>query len=224
MPFRFNLSKAIQAAGVLVKTTAHERMSRLRLLKLLYIADRESLALTGRPITGDCVVAMRHGPVLSRVYDCIKGADPAQAEWDRYFKSEQLDLVLREPTPVDDLCRQEIGILQRVAQDRADKNDWEVAEETHGFPEWKNPGETSLPIPFERILAAVGKPRSVLKEAEEHSAIDKLFESYRRANASKTRSRVFRGAKRGARFLGPSPRPALCPRSGSKRAQKNKMR
>jgi hypothetical protein len=35
--------------------------------KLLYLADRESLKKTGRPITGDRVVAMEHGPVLRSV-------------------------------------------------------------------------------------------------------------------------------------------------------------
>lgn len=39
-------------------------MSYLRMLKLLYLADRESLKETGHTITGDRVVAMEHGPVL----------------------------------------------------------------------------------------------------------------------------------------------------------------
>ena len=43
MPYRFNISKAIEAAGVLLREEPSRRMSRIRLLKLLYIADRESL-------------------------------------------------------------------------------------------------------------------------------------------------------------------------------------
>ena len=72
MTFRFSFEKRLQAAGVLLGLDG-DRMERIRLLKLLYIADRELLAETGRTITGDRVVAMDHGPVLSQVYDLIKG-------------------------------------------------------------------------------------------------------------------------------------------------------
>ena len=52
MTFRFDYDKALQAAGVLLSLDG-DRMERIRLLKLLYIADRELLAETGRTITGD---------------------------------------------------------------------------------------------------------------------------------------------------------------------------
>jgi hypothetical protein len=44
-----------------------DRMEYVRLLKLLYIADREMMAEAGAPVTGDRAVAMDHGPVLSHV-------------------------------------------------------------------------------------------------------------------------------------------------------------
>ena len=66
MTFRFDFDKTLQAAGVLLSLDG-DRMEQIRLLELLYIADRELLAETGRTITGDRAVAMRHGPVLSQV-------------------------------------------------------------------------------------------------------------------------------------------------------------
>lgn len=179
MPIKFNPTKTIQAAGVLLRTSPHQRMSRLRLLKLLYIADRENIRLTGQPITGDRVVAMRHGPVLSHTYDSIKGTGPIQAEWDHYFTSEWLDVVLKEPTPNDDLCNHEIELLQKIAAERQDKEDYDLAVETHGFAEWRQPGDTSAPITFEEILDALGKPRQMLQEAAERAAVDGLFERFR---------------------------------------------
>jgi uncharacterized phage-associated protein len=71
--FLFNIEKAIQAVAALLHFHGSKEMSYLRMLKLLYIADRETLKETGRPITGDRIVAMEHGPVLSSVYDLIKG-------------------------------------------------------------------------------------------------------------------------------------------------------
>ncbi|HSZ59207.1 MAG TPA: Panacea domain-containing protein [Tepidisphaeraceae bacterium] len=82
----FDPFKVTQAAAVLLKTEANRSMSRLRLLKLLYIADREALKERARPITGDRPVAMDHGPVLSHTYDLIKGTDFASPTWERYLR------------------------------------------------------------------------------------------------------------------------------------------
>lgn len=43
-------------------------MPKLTLLKLLYIADRESLFNYGYTITGDTMIAMKFGSVLSATY------------------------------------------------------------------------------------------------------------------------------------------------------------
>ena len=63
-------------------------MSYLRLLKLLYIADREWLAETGESITGDRVYAMKQGPVLSTLYDLIKGNGTRAGEWDDFIHTD----------------------------------------------------------------------------------------------------------------------------------------
>ena len=64
MNFRFNFERALQASAYLLRLDG-KRMGYLRLLKLLYIADREWLAETGESITGDRAYAMKYGPVLS---------------------------------------------------------------------------------------------------------------------------------------------------------------
>jgi len=180
MPYRLNISKAIQAAGVLLRETSSHRMTRLRLLKLLYIADRESLKKTGRPITGDRAVAMPHGPVLSELYDCIKGTACHLASWQEFFCSEDLDVCMIKSPATDDLCRYEIETLQRVSADRRDKTEWDIAEETHGFQEWKDPGSTSRPIAFEDILRACGwtdeQIGKIIAETEAEAEVDRLLE------------------------------------------------
>src|SRR5260221_5786815 len=59
--FSFNERKAVQAAGRLVANAGGE-INYLALMKLLYLIDREALIRFGKPITGDKVVAMKHGP------------------------------------------------------------------------------------------------------------------------------------------------------------------
>jgi len=73
MYFHFSTKKIIEAGAVLLGCRSQRRMSYLRLLKLLYMADRESLKETGWPIIGTQPVAMDYGPVHSEVYDLVKG-------------------------------------------------------------------------------------------------------------------------------------------------------
>jgi uncharacterized phage-associated protein len=46
-------------------------MAYIKLIKLLYLADREALLRWGRPITTDRHVSMPKGPVVSQIYDLI---------------------------------------------------------------------------------------------------------------------------------------------------------
>jgi uncharacterized phage-associated protein len=56
---------------------------------MLYIADRISLDRMDQPITGDCAYSMKFGPVLSGVYDLIKGqnVNDALPLWQEYIFS-----------------------------------------------------------------------------------------------------------------------------------------
>ena len=102
---RFDAEKAVQAAGVLLRNEG-KRMSRLRLLKLLIIADRRCLKETGRPILGSKVVAMDNGPLHSDVYDLIKGEHASEPLWSRYIaKAGKQDVVLEDEPPVGRLSR-----------------------------------------------------------------------------------------------------------------------
>ncbi len=180
MSFRWNFKKAIEAAGVLLRMARGKRMRFIRLLKLLYIADRVSIEETGRPITGDRIVAMRQGPVLSRVYDCIKGEYPDQTEWDRFFVTEDpFDIRMKKTPGIGELCRYEVEVLQRVSRDRVLDDDWKVVDETHAFPEWTDPGNTSRPISYRDVLDAVGhgdQADRLLAEARADEVLDELIE------------------------------------------------
>jgi uncharacterized phage-associated protein len=180
MAFRFNLAKAIQAAGVLFRQENRDRIGRLRLVKLLYLADRRSLGETGQPITGDRVVAMEHGPVLSNVYDCTKGSSFRLAQWERFFASEGYEVRQVQKPPVDELCKYEIEVLQQVARESADKDDWQIARETHDLAEWQQNycQGTSTEIPFADILRAVGRggqAEAILAEARRTAELDRIF-------------------------------------------------
>ena len=76
--FAFDEEKAAQAAAYLIRLKGG-RIDYTALLQLLHLADRRALAETGHPITGDRMVALPHGPVLSGVYDLIGQDNPTGA-------------------------------------------------------------------------------------------------------------------------------------------------
>lgn len=181
MNFRFSPKKTIQASAVLLKQHAG-RMSRLRLLKMLVIADREALAATLEPITADRVTAMDHGPVLSQTYNMLKGMSSDSSLWDQYISQEgpQDHRLICDPG-VGSLSRYEIDKLIEICDRFRNKNDYDLANYTHEFQEWqknKPPEGSSRPIPLEDILEALGMTDKVerLKATikEEHE-LDRLF-------------------------------------------------
>ncbi len=176
------IMKVIQAVGVLLRAEPTHRLSRLRLLKYLYIADRESLAARARPITGDHPIAMDHGPVLSTTYDMLRGCDYCSPDWDRYFDADGRDVVGREDPGVGKLTRYEIGKLQEVSRRFVEQDDYAVADYTHAFPEWvKNrpPKGSSRTIPVDDLLDAIGlgpAKQQLLEDLRaEREAMGKLF-------------------------------------------------
>jgi uncharacterized phage-associated protein len=178
--FPFRILKAIQAIGVLLRFDGVKRMNSMRLLKLLYIADRESLRETGRPITGGPVVAMERGPVLEEVYDLILGQHREMPLWTQFFRKERYDLLELAEPDVGQLSKYEIGKLQEIAKTYQDDDEWSLVDITHTFPEWKqnDPGKSSKPIPLSSILEALGQAdviEELSREAQSLAAFDRLL-------------------------------------------------
>jgi len=182
MYFRFGTRKIVEAAATLLRSEACRRMSYLRLLKLLYIADRESLRESGRPIVGTRSVAMDFGPVLSEVLDLVNGQHADEAVWSEFIRKDGYAVALEKDPGVLSLSRHEIARLTKTAEEYRNINDWEIVEQTHAFEEWQKnitPG-TSTTIPLEDIVKAVGRANeleSILQEAEQAVALRRLLGS-----------------------------------------------
>lgn len=66
----FNEDKSLQV--VLYIANKLHRKDFHKIFKILYFADREHLSKYGRLITGDTYIAMKDGPVPSKIYDIFK--------------------------------------------------------------------------------------------------------------------------------------------------------
>ena len=67
-------------------------MNYMRLLKVLYIAERENLAESSTPLTGSTVIAMKQGPVLEDVLHLIRGEHSATDKWAAYIQVDRYHL------------------------------------------------------------------------------------------------------------------------------------
>lgn len=166
----FDALKTVQAAAVLLKRAPRCQMPYLQLLKLLYIADRESLRVTMRPILGGPMVAMKKGPLHSKVYDLIKGNAQSTDVWSRFTSLEEYDVELVNDPGDSELSDEDVELLTEVSEKYGKMTGWQLVDLTHKFPEWiKNypdPSQnTSRRIHIHDILDAVGYQDHGLKKS-----------------------------------------------------------
>lgn len=155
----FSESKAAQAAAFLLKRHGGT-LPVISLIKLLYLADRLALVECGQPITGDRMVAMPHGPVLSCIYDLINlgRRDNETRPWFEYVgerTNNDVSVVSStESANLDALSPYEIRVLEATDLKFGAMHKWALVDYTHTLPEWHDPRGSSVPIAPQRILQA----------------------------------------------------------------------
>ena len=168
MQTRFNQKKAAHAAAVFLRLGG-QKMSYLKLIKLLYLLDRTALERWGRPVTGDRYVSMKLGPVLSNVRDLIVWEQPRNQSdvWHHLIqKVGTYDVELKKAVEPDSLSQRELDLIQEVAKKFGHMGKFQIAEYTHTLPEWKKPGNdnSSSPLEYEDILKGIGKTPEEVSE------------------------------------------------------------
>ena len=84
---QFNERKAAQMASYFLMRRGG-KMSHLKLMKLLYLSDREAMSKFEHPISGDRMVSLPHGPVLSMTLDYMDGnIESSKHGWESYIST-----------------------------------------------------------------------------------------------------------------------------------------
>lgn len=163
----FDERRAAEAAAYLLHR-AGGQLPLIKLMKLMYLAERESLRVHGEPITGDRLVSMDHGPVLSTTLNHMNGSvQRPKGFWERWIADRaDNDVALRDwgmiRTPEDDLLGlsdSDLAILGQVWEEFGHFERWALVDYTHTLPEWKNPYGSSIPIDYEGLLELLGLSR-----------------------------------------------------------------
>ncbi|MBL0158268.1 MAG: SocA family protein [Bryobacterales bacterium] len=113
----------------------------MKLIKLLYLADREALLQWGRPITTDRWVSMDHGPVVSRIYSSsAMSLTPTPIASGAVIQRNACDVTLTEPVRDDELPNAEIKLIRQIFGLYGRKNRWHLRTLPRSS-RGKNPGE-----------------------------------------------------------------------------------
>jgi uncharacterized phage-associated protein len=186
----FNEKKAAQAAAYFL-FRAGGPLSVLKLMKLLYFAERRSFEKFGEPMTGDRLVSMPHGPVLSRTHNHMNRELPSiEGGWEFWIADRaEHDLGLRDPaalrSPEQDLLElsdADLGVLSEIWNRFGHMTGWQLREYTHEHcPEWKDPDGSMIPMQPETLFEALKftpeQCEAALAKLREEDGINAAFAS-----------------------------------------------
>lgn len=167
---KFREDKAAQAAALFLKLRGGI-MSHLKLMKLLYLAEREALIRWRRPIIFDSYVSMDKGPVLSQTLNLLHGESEKSGIWSETITSPTNNEVslIRNPG-TDSLSEAEETLIEEIFRKYGNMGRWEICDMTHELPEWVDPQGSSIPIDYKDILKGAGKTdieiKSIISEIE----------------------------------------------------------
>jgi uncharacterized phage-associated protein len=190
---RFDEQKVTEAAAFLLELRGG-CMHYIKLLKLLYLADRMAFAQWGIPISNDNYVSMDNGPVLSQTYNLIKDGGRIWSEFiSAPFRDHEVELtapVLSRPK----LSPAEEEILVTVFTEFGRENRWKIVDFMHTLPEWKNPGGSSTPISISDILEALNEPQeniqAIVSELEQERKIADRIEGFPTTRSHEVRKHI----------------------------------
>lgn len=141
MPMSFSYKKATQALNFFARKNGGH-INKMKSLKLLFFADRFHLRKYGRPITNDEYFAMNYGPVPSGGKDLVEGSD-FRPDVEKSYAGQFLDPVNRfefsSVNEVDPLVFSQTDqeALSFAWSQFGTFDQFELAELTHQYPEWK---------------------------------------------------------------------------------------
>jgi len=159
-------------------------MNYMKLIKLLYIADKRKISSIGTPITGDTYCSMKNGPVLSGLLDFINQRNhniQELTDWNELFEQDgQYSIAIRgEVDPgTGDLSKREKALLNTVFDEFREYTPFQMVDYIHNeelFPEveWREAERlgTSFALTLRSLRLAAGMAAEEVVSIEEEERI-----------------------------------------------------
>lgn len=177
----FNELKATAVAARFL-TLAGGRINILKLVKLIYLVDRESTKQRNIPVVGGLYVSMKHGPLTSELLDKINGEE-TRGVWSLHISDRNNHEVALEQEAgdlSDQLSDSEESLVDQLFEQTKDMSQWELRDWCHEqCSEW-HPLKTGMePIDPTAFLKAIGKTteeqQRILAQAQEADFLENLL-------------------------------------------------
>ena len=151
------MKKAAQTAHYFISRAGGE-LEILKLVKLIYLADRHSLKKRRIPVVGGTYFSLNHGPVTSEVLDLISdGTRDENSPWEQLISDRAQHRVATSNSlaEYDALSSSEQGLLEDVWQQFGAQGKWDLVEWTHQHCEkWSDPRGGRIEISARKLAGS----------------------------------------------------------------------
>ena len=157
----------------------------MKLVKLIYLLDRHSIAKRGIPVVGGVYYSMRNGPVTSELLDIVNAgrlANDSDSSWEQFISDRHGHEIalLGDAPPIESISESEIRLIDEIYAAHGAKNQWQIRDWCHeNCGEWSPLQNGRENIQVEEIAANVGKSGSEVQrisdEARESNLLTTAF-------------------------------------------------
>jgi uncharacterized phage-associated protein len=152
-------SKAAQVAAFFAEKHGG-RIDKLKLIKLLYLTERRSMATRARPMLYDEMYSLKHGPICSNALNGINGSID-HAFWSRWVHLHGTKTVKGvkkiSRQMLNEISDSDMSIMEQVWSDFGKMSSAEIRKWTHdNCPEYTDVEDGRVPITYKEIFKSVG--------------------------------------------------------------------
>lgn len=159
----FRLRKAAQICAYFANRS-NGAIEKLKLLNLIYLAERQFLSSYHHPMLFDEFYSLPHGPICSGTLNGIEGVIDT-ALWGEYMaRNGNIVVAVKavERSDLDHVSDAEMDVISDVWQEYADMTASQIGNHTHRFcPEYTKMDKARIPITYQEVLSVLGEEDAV---------------------------------------------------------------
>ena len=184
--FIFDALKFANATAYLAGRCAD--LTKMKLSKLLFFADKAHLLWYGRPVIGDRYIKMEYGPVPSSAYNLIKRDDRATAEdqevFDHFLLVDGNDIKAKLPPDLNYLSETDVEALDFVLDKYGHLTPAQLSKLSHNDPAWREADmngdiDYRLLLVEDETMSQMVEADQELRDALEQVEVEELLASLR---------------------------------------------